>query len=297
MGAAIKLMDKRALALAGAKFRAWWEGAPYDEAAALAALDKPAEPEHADVANDLFDTPADPRLSALQRIWGEGRLGPESAPALVEAGEGAAVALIGPGLASVVAPYAGYATIYVHEWRSETLEPLKAGLMTSGLERAQPAAFDMDLTNLPAEVCDAVVSFDEFTYAANPMRLALQIARSLKPGAKAVVETYAGAAGQDIASAFASAFAEPQLHPRNTLLHAMNEAGLDVEADEDISLAHAAAARKAFETFTERSAALKPPTAIELREIGWEITTWRARLHALALGRIQRHRFVVHRRP
>lgn len=296
MGAAKPLLDKRAVALAGAKFRAWWDGASYDEAAVLAALDKPPEPESPDLTGELFDSPADARLSALQRIWGEGRLAPDTAPALVEAGEGATVALLGPGLAGAAAQYAGYATLHIHEWRNETLEALKAGLAQAGLERAQLAAFDLDLTTLPTETYDAVVSFDEFTYASNPARLALQIARTLKPGAKAVIEAYAGAAGPDLAAAFASAFAEPQLHPRSTLTHAMGEAGLDIESDEDISTAHIAAARKAFETFTERSAAGKPPTALELREVGWEIATWRARLHALALGRIQRHRFVVHRR-
>jgi hypothetical protein len=295
MGAALKL-DKRALALTGAKFRAWWDGAAYDEAAVLAALEKPAEPEQPDLSADLFEAQPDPRLCALQRIWGPGRLMPESAPAFMEVAEGAAITLIGPGLWTPVADYAAYATLHVYEWRSETRETLKAGLAQAELARAELAAFDLDLTTLAAEASDALVSFDEFTYASNPARLALQIARTLKPGAVAVIETYAGAAGPDLASAFASAFAEPQLHARNALTHAMSEAGLDIDADEDISTAHAAAARKAFETFSERSADLKPPNAAELREVGWEIATWRARLHLLALGRIQRHRFTVKRR-
>jgi hypothetical protein len=298
--AAKTVQKSHARALAGAKFRAWWDGAAFDEAGFLAKLEQEAAnpPEPADVAGDLFDPPVDPRLEALQRIWGAGRLAPGSDPLPFAPGEGATIALLGPGLAEPAMAFAAYANVHVFEWRSETREALKRGLVEAGLDRAEVTPFDLDLTTLAAESCDAVMSFDEFTYASNPARLALQIARTLKPGAKAVIETYAGASGPDLGAAFASAFAEPQLHARNALTHSMNEAGLDVDADEDISAAHIAAARGAFERFTENAAApdQKQACAIEVREIGWEIHTWRARLKLLALGRIQRHRFTVHRR-
>lgn len=300
MRAAKTVKNPHARAIAGAKFRAWWDGAAFDEAGFIAKLEAEAAnpPEPADVAGDLFDAPVDPRLEALQRLWGPGRLAPASDPLPFEPGEGATVALLGPGLAEPVKAFSSYANLLIFEWRSETREALKRGLAEAGLERAALAPFDLDLTTLAAETCDAVISFDEFTYASNPARLALQIARTLKPGAKAVIETYAGAAGPDLGAAFASAFAEPQLHVRNALAQAMNEAGLDIEADEDISAAHAASARAAFERFTETAGApdQKPACAVEVREIGWEIHTWRARLKLLALGRIQRHRFTVHRR-
>lgn len=298
MRAAIKILDPRARAVVGAKFRAWWDGAAFDEAGFVAQLEQEAAnpPEPADVAGDLFDAPVDPRLEALQRLWGAGRIAPASDPLPFEPGEGATIALLGPGLAEPAKALSAYANLHIFEWRSETREALKRGLAEAGLERAELTPFDLDLTTLAAETCDAVMSFDEFTYASNPARLALQIARTLKPGAKAVIETYAGAAGSDVGAAFASAFAEPQLHVRNALTQAMNDAGLDIEADEDISASHSAVARAAFERFTETAAEQKPACAIEVREIGWEIHTWRARLKLLALGRIQRHRFTVHRR-
>jgi hypothetical protein len=297
MRAAVKLLEPRARALAGAKVRAWWNGADFDQAAFEASLEKPAEaPVDGDAGEHLFEPPPDPRLDGLQRIWGAGRLAPASAPALTEAGEDAAIALLGPGLAGSAGPYAGYKRIEIFEWRVEAREALKSGLAKAGLERAALTALDLDLTTLAAETFEALVSFDEFTYAANPARLALQIARTLKPGAKAVIEAYAGANGADIAGAFASAFAEPQLHVRNALLHAFGEAGLDVDSDEDISEAHSAAARAAFQAFAEKAEEIKQVAPEEMREIGWEIETWRARLKLLTLKRIQRHRFCVHRR-
>ncbi|MCR6643795.1 MAG: hypothetical protein NVV62_04360 [Terricaulis sp.] len=48
------LFDKRARALARAKFRAWWEGEAFDEEAALAAI---AANDSGDADDALFDPP------------------------------------------------------------------------------------------------------------------------------------------------------------------------------------------------------------------------------------------------
>src|SRR5215475_5182745 len=84
MALALKgLFDKRKVALARARFHAWWEGEDFDEAAAQAAIEAAAnddEPKATSSADEeLFDAPPfdmPPRLMALAALWGEGRVRP-----------------------------------------------------------------------------------------------------------------------------------------------------------------------------------------------------------------------------
>jgi SAM-dependent methyltransferase len=290
--------------VAGAKLRAWWEGEAFDEEAFLAGLAAApaANAENHDLTDTLFDAPADPRLDALQRLWGEGRLAPSAdEPALLAmlaAPPEANLALLGPGLFAPAAALAGEGVraLTIYEWRSETRDALARALKDQGVAKAVAEPFDLDVTTLPAETFDGLISFDDFTYAANPARLALQIARTLKPGSKAVIETYVAAPGAEIGAAFASAFAEPQMHADGVLAHAFTEAGLDIEKDEDISAAHIAAARQRFQAFSESMAQSPTLPPGEARELAWETQTWRTRLKFIAHGRLQRRRFLAHRR-
>ena len=133
------LLDKRERALAGARFRAWWDGADFDEEAALKAIEANLANAPGDDADDAlfdppeFDMPA--RLAALTTIWGENRLRPgdDTADALEPARLGIAddglLALLGPGLVGPVSAVAGAhpGKIEVFEWRDESLEALKHG--------------------------------------------------------------------------------------------------------------------------------------------------------------------------
>lgn len=301
MRAALKLLNPQERGLAGAKFRAWWEGEAFDaEAFAAAQAGEPAAPpEHPDLSAHLFDAPRDARLDALQKLWGEGRIGPpmsgaDEALAALAPPEGAVVILLGPGLFAFAAPFLGVGSLKLMEWRSETLPALTAGAAQS--ETVSVEAFDLDVTTLPAETYDGLISFDEFTYAGNPTRLALQIARTLKPGAKALIETYAAGPDPDVAAAFASAYAEPQLHPHATIAHALTEAGLDLELDEDVTADHVKAARAAFHAFSEKAAEMGALSPREAQELSWETQTWRTRLTLLIHGRLQRRKFVARRR-
>ena len=70
MAALNALFNKKKLALTRAKLAAWWEGANYDEAAALAAFDANVANENTDngAEDELFDAPVydlPPRLAAL----------------------------------------------------------------------------------------------------------------------------------------------------------------------------------------------------------------------------------------
>jgi hypothetical protein len=296
----MKLLNPQERALTSAKLRAWWEGEAFNAEAFLAAQEAaPQAPAAPDLTADLFDAPRDHRLDALQKLWGEGRIAPPmtgegEAFAALSLSEAAEVALLGPGLSADIAPFLGAKAVKLLEWRSETMAALAAAIADK--PNVSVEALDLDVTTLPAEAFNGLVSFDEFSYAANPARLALQIARTLKPGAKALIETYVGGPDPDFDAAFASAFAEPQIHQHSVIAHALTEAGLDIEADEDVSAAHVAAARAAFHAFSEKAATMGAMPPREAQELSWETQTWRARLTLLIHARVQRRKFLVHRR-
>jgi SAM-dependent methyltransferase len=286
--------------LAAAKLRAWWEGEAFDAETYLAAQEAAANAEPApepDLTNDLFDAPRDERLEALQKLWGQGRIAPPlsgDALGMLALPETPEVALLGPGLYADVTPFLGAKAVKVLEWRGETRTTLIC--TAAQIENVSVEPFDLDVTTLPAEAFDGLVSFDEFSYAANPTRLALQIARTLKPGAKALIETYTGGPDSDFDAAFASAFAEPQIHQHSVLAQALNEAGLDIDSDEDISAAHVQAVRAAFAAFSEKAVEMGALPPREAQELSWETQTWQIRLKLMIQARLQRRKLLVHRR-
>lgn len=302
---ALPTLDKRKMALAQARFRAWWEGAAFDEAAALAVIEAAAN-DVGGVDGELFAAPPppeDPRLEALQRIWGKGRVGPGDAagegalPAALNLSATATLGVFGPGLAAPVLAMAQthLGDVRVFEWREETLPLLRHGLASLD-KRVTVAGVDLETFTAPAEAFDGAVSFDDFVFADNIQRVALQIARGLKAKGAALIETYCAAPGPDIAAAFASAFREPQLRPRASLAAALEESGLRVDADEDVAEAHLALAREAFRTLGDAlrgEGALAPVAA---RELAWEVEAWRVRVKLLQARRIERRRFTVTKR-
>lgn len=301
---ALPKLDPRGVALARARFRAWWDGAAFDEAAAqqaIAANDR-------DVEADLFaetPEPDDPRLEALQRLWGAGRLlpGDETAEAAMPAALGlsatATLGIFGPGLMSPVAAMAGthLGPIRAFEWREEALGALRRGVKRAGLEpRAELSGIDIETFTAPAEALDGAVSLDEFSHADNAARLALQLARGLKPKGMALIACYCGEPGADLAGAFASAFREPQIRTADSLAALLEEAGLRVEASDDLTDAHLALARAGFRRLGEALSKDGPPAPATGRELAWEIQAWRVRVALLAARRLQRRQFTVVKR-
>ncbi|MDX2233121.1 MAG: hypothetical protein NW200_01365 [Hyphomonadaceae bacterium] len=301
---ALPTLDKRRMALARARFHAWWHGAAFDEEAARAAIEAAAN--DAGVESELFAPPAppeDPRLDALQRIWGAGRLGPGDAadeaalPARLNLSATATLGLFGPGLAAPALAMAQthLGEVRVFEWREETLALLRHGLAALD-KRVSVAGVDLETFSAPAEAFDGAVSIDDFVYADNAQRMALQIARGLKDKASALVETYCAAPGPDLAAAFASAFREPQVRMRKDIATILEECGLRVDADEDVTDAHVEHARAAFKTLGDSLRGADPLSPVAARELAWETEAWRARVRLLASRRLERRRFLVTKR-
>lgn len=288
---------KRRLAVTRAKLRAWWEGEPFDEAVARAAIGAQANDE------GLAEAPEpSPRLKALAMAWGEGRIRPGDpayealAPQRMGVPPGGALALMGPGLVGplVAVTSAHPCRVDVFEWREETVDVLARA--SAKLPRVEFTRIDLETHEFPQGVYDGVLSVDDFTYARAPSRLARQIRYALKPGACAIVECYAGAKKGETAAAFASSFAHPQIRAHGELLQHFAETGLALEADEDVTEDWRKAARRCFARLAARLAAHRNVEAGVARELAREAEAWRRRLALMAQGRLARRRLVL-RKP
>jgi SAM-dependent methyltransferase len=294
------LPSKRDLAIAKAKLSAWWQGAEFDPASVV--VDADPAPEKDDAAEDLLfegDDPShsEPRLAALQRFWGEGRLSPgdSAAEALlpVRAGVPASglLGVFGPGLVGPVSAMAVAhpGQIQTYDWRDIAVPGLLAGIKRGGLRsRVKAQLFDLETSALQADSLDGVVCLDAFSYCGHPARLAVQLAKALKPGCGAVIETYVGQPGPHLAAGFASAFLEPQIVAAETLTELLFEAGLRIESDDDITAEHLDLARAGMRRLAESLSDPPPLTALALREIAWEAETWRARKAMLSANVLAR---------
>ncbi|WP_395647775.1 hypothetical protein [Terricaulis sp.] len=291
-----------------ARLRAWWEGEDFDAEAAAAAIANDSAPETGDADRELFDEPPfdlPPRLTALSRLWGEGRIRPGDAtsealdPARVDLQADGVLALLSPGLIAPVAAVAGVhpGKIEVFEWREETLEALKYGVRKASLEdRVSVTRIDIEAHIFTPNHYDGLISIDDIAYTSFPPHFAQQVMKCLKPGACAVIECYAGLPSAELATAFASSFAEPQIRAHGDVLQHFSEVGLKLESDEDLTEEFLAHAREGFRRLGEALGDAAKFDADMARELAWEAEAWKMRLKLLAQRRLERRRFVF-RRP
>mgnify|MGYP000943658213 CR=1 FL=1 len=311
MAALKALFDKKQIALTRAKLRAWWEGEEFNEEAAIAEIEAKlaAEPAANDATeSDLFDEPPfdlPPRLKALAILWGENRVRPGDAtadklePARIGLAPEGVLAVLGPGLVGpmVAVAAAHQGKIDVFEWREETFDALLHGLKQAKLDdRVSAVRIDLEAHVFKPASYDGLLSIDDFAYCGYPPHLAAQIMKALKPGGCAVVECYVGFKTPELATAFATSFAEPQIRAHGDVLQFFADVGLALEEDEDMTDDFLLTARTAFKQLGEKLAAegaLEPAVA---RELGWGAEAWRMRLQLLATRRLERRRFVL-RKP
>jgi cyclopropane fatty-acyl-phospholipid synthase-like methyltransferase len=310
MAALNALFDKKKLALTRAKLRAWWDGEAFNEEAALAAYEASlvaaaANENSGDADDQLFDAPQydmPPRLSALALLWGEGRVRPGDStadklePARIGLAPEGVLAVLGPGLvgplAAVAAAHPG--KIEAYEWREETIDALKHGVVAAKLDdRVTVTKIDLEAHVFTPASFDGLLSTDDFAYCGYPPHLAQQVMKSLKPGACAVVECYVGFKAEDLATAFASSFAEPQIRARADLLQFFHDTGLALEADEDLTDEFLDTARQAFKSLGAKLTEAGAVDAGAARELAWESEAWRMRLMMLAQRRLERRRFTL----
>lgn len=300
------LFDKRRLARTRARLRAWWDGETFDEEAFKAEQANESELGGADDA--LFEPPPydmPPRLAALGVIWGEDRVRPgdDTADALEPARLGVApdgrVAVLGPGMVGPLAAFAGAhaGPIEVFEWREETVEALKYGVAKAKLDgRVSVTRVDLEAHVWTPGAFDGLWSVDDFAYCSFPPHLAQQIMKCLKPGACAVVESYVGLPCAELATAFASSFAEPQIRAHGDVLQVFKDTGFTVESDEDLTEEFLDTARQSLLRLGSRLADPSKLDVAAARELAWEVEAWRMRLRLLGQRRLERRRLTL-RKP
>lgn len=310
MAALKALLDKKQLALTRARLRAWWEGEDFDETAVLAALevevanDSKAEAPIEGADDALFDYDMPPRLAALGVMWGEGRIRPGLAASDIEGiarlnvPTDGVLALLGPGLAAPVEAVAALhpGKIEVFEWREETFDALKYAIGAGDLQnRVTVSRIDLEAHVFSPQYYHGLFSTDDFAYCGHGPRLAHQIMKCLRPGAGAVIEAYVGFKCDELSTAFASSFAEPQIRPHGDVLQYLTDSGLALEADEDLTEAFLATARGSFLKLGEKLAEAAKLDVAAARELAWEAEAWKMRLRLLAQRRLERRRFLVRR--
>jgi cyclopropane fatty-acyl-phospholipid synthase-like methyltransferase len=305
MGVALNsLFDKRSIALTRARLAAWWDGEIFDEAAAIARIEARLAAVSDRAADNVealvYDPP--PRLVALAAIWGEGRIRPgdDTADKLEPARMGLApdgvLAMLGPGhvgpLAALAVAHPG--RIEAFEWREETFTALERGLTVAGLSgRIAVTRIDLESHAFAPNRYDGLLSIEDFAYCSHPAHLAQQIAKCLKPGACAVVESYVGLRAAELATAFASSFADPCIRAHRSLLQVFRNAGLVVEGDEDLTEEFLDTARGGFKSLGAKLGGAGALDVAAARELAWETEAWRMRLRLLAQRRLERRRFIL----
>lgn len=305
------LFNRQKIALARARFHAWWEGEEFDEAGALASIEVETQQTPAndtDVEQELFDEPPyqmPGRLVALSLIWGPGRIRPGDKaaemlePARIGLPQEGVLAMLGAGLAAPVAALAAAhpGKIELFEWREETAEALRRGLQEAKLDdRVSVTRIDLEAHVFPQNYFDGLFSVDDFAYCGYPPHLAAQILKCLKPGACAVVESYVGAPSPVLATAFASSFAEPQIRPREELAKVFSDTGFAVEGEDDLTEEFLGFARSGFKQLGESLTEAGKLDVTAARELAWEAEAWRMRMTLMTQRRLERRRFIL-RKP
>jgi hypothetical protein len=300
-----------------AKFGAWWDGRdfvpePPAEEGAEAASAEPsvvvpvkAPAPRDDVLDDaLFDEAPKaarpvvdgqtPRLRAIESIWGEGAFGPVPHTlysAMVEAAHDAGtpgrVGMIGGdgNLFGVIRKTFGSAPV-VSEWRSGCLDRMRA---ISGSSDMTFAPVDRSNAFEPGSL-GALISQDCFAYSDHKAGLVTRANRALADGGRWVFTETVKRTKKTPGEAFASAWSEPLLAAEGEIEELMGFAGLKISIREDVTHEVLEAAREAFKrlpVLLEEAAAIGldgRDGALYLRELSWELQSWRARMRALEGG-------------
>lgn len=286
------------------RFTAWWEGEPFDLELVREEL-ATHEANHQAEMPVAAEGPLDPRLSALELLWGRGRIGPgdededqEFVQSIASFLPDGTLLAIGPGLDAPMAPILALERpTLIREWRHGTIDALRSRLPAHGEIISQ---LDLETIKLDEGIA-GLFTWECFLHAPDKVRLLARAARALQPGGHWVAMDYCGAPSPFLAAAFASSFAEPHLFPEPELRTLIEAAGLEIVEVKDISDQKLAQLRSAFGRIGDQleslSGALGGSDAVaRAHEYSWEIQAWRARSELISTGRLSVCQFVL-RKP
>lgn len=311
-----KIMDPAGRKDVAGRFGAWWDGREYepeaeaDEDAAkaapsasddTAAEDELFEPEEETILEKPGIPPADTeadgaRISALERLWGVGRFGPGAcASEIIDelAGELLADGDIGmmgadPALLRAWTRRSGRG-LYASEWRTDAIGRVRravpdVSVINDDIDRAK--AF-------PDDALAALATVNTLAFADHKAGLVSRAFHALKDGGKWVILDTVRTTAKTPPTAFASAWAEPQLIEKTEIDDLLEKSGFSAISSLNVT---ASVIETARERLNELGAALEttvaegmsgPEGVLFLRELVWELKSWRARLKALEGGALQ----------
>ncbi len=306
-----KIMDPTGRKQVAGQLGAWWDGREYEpeaegevEVEAGAGEDGDAAPDDAaDKASPARPAigPADPatdgaRITALERMWGTGRLGPAALDN--EILDRLEVSLLADGDIGMM----GADPALLDAWMQRSSRNLFASEWRAGaLERVRRAAPDVTVINddidrakaFPDDALAALASVNTMAYADHKAGLVSRAFHALKDGGRWVVLDTVRTTAKTPPHAFASAWAEPQLLAEEEFDALLEKCGFGEVSKQNMTPQMIACARTQM---NELGAALEatvsegmsgPEGVLFLRELVWELKSWRARLKALEGGALQ----------
>ncbi|MAP96286.1 MAG: hypothetical protein CMK07_15175 [Ponticaulis sp.] len=285
------------------RFSAWWNGkdykpAPDSEPAKPAESPKP-KPSLKSVAPSEGSKPgataSSTRIAALEALWGEGKFSPGGSELYnriteilpeIATDESAQFGVLNsdPAWTSHLMGALGCSAV-IGEWRQPVLKRFREAFPDFDAVNG-----DLDRPAFEPGSLKLLFSQDAFAFADHKSGLAVRALRSLAPGGYWIVlDTVRGTAKGDLAPAFASAWAEPQLPINDEIVEMCEAAGFTQSRDEeDVSGDLVQACRYSLDRFGDEledrlSGPLKLVNkAVFMNELAWEAESWKWRQRAYA---------------
>ncbi len=287
-----------------ARIGAWWNGKDFDREAYLQKVEKQQDSKE---VTSLKIKPLEdgkkvskptPRVAALETMWGRGRYVPgdgELDAILIEAmgrvkGRIGKIGLLGVDAIStdVIAESVGEALELV-EWREPCVK--RSSELT---ENARVSSTDLDRMNRFEDgSLKSMLSVDALTYVDHKAGLCSRVYRALRDGGRWAVLDYSANPDFNPQTAFASAWAEPQLMHGEVLQQTLETTGFKFVRRVDVT-------RMVIDSVKAAFARLGPAledvvaegiggrdAALMLQEVSWEAVAWRKRLKALEAGKLR----------
>jgi hypothetical protein len=254
-----------------------------------------------------------PRIAALEAIWGAGlfvpgdpRIDMELAEALdLVVATRKTILTLGVNLPTLEAiSDVTSARLLALDWREPCVARVQAGLGRL-MNRISVKLSDIERMNIgvaPEGGFAGFVSVDAFTYADYKPGLVSQAFKLLRPGAVWAILDYVGETEALPAGAFASAWAQPQVCGHRTLPRLLIEGGFEVMSDDTATERLLGAANRAVRSLPARlddfaAHAQGAKGALALRELAWELQTWRTRMRILGTRALEARLIIARRGP
>ena len=286
-----KLPDVDAMNEFVARLEAWWDGREFDPDDIK---EKPPAPVKPPTAVSRAPKPQ-PRIGALELIWGLGRYSPGGGvldAVLIEKlgrqrGRIGRLGLIGTDAVTTDAVAEAFEEgVELAEWRKPCADRSR-----QVSESALVTDCDLDRLRVFEDgSLKGALTVEALSFVDHKPGVAARVYRALRDGGRWVHMDYVAVNGFKPMASFATAWAEPQLLEEDEVKSIIESAGFQNVVCEDVTRVLAQAARGAFNRI---GAALDDAVAIAgggregallLQELSWELTAWKARLKALENG-------------